>query len=393
MADFKTALQALSRGELKMEVITKNLEKFLKKRPAEAAKIVEQLRAAYAEDAIDAQTYAQLKKIVDNTAGVAVEAESVDADQATVFAGDDSAADGGSVPSADATEMLTDADRDAIAAEARQAATQIDFTAAGSTATGDTSGSIDFDLTGSSWPGDGTGQTGTGFAEPAAKPAAESKIGPGAVMKERFELQEVLGVGGMGTVYRGIDLIKKEARDRHPYVALKVLNEDFKQHPDSFIALQREASRQQKLAHPNIATVYDFDRTGSTVFLTMELLEGTPLNTYIKKTVRAKGGLPFEEAFPIIEGLGAGLVYAHERNIVHSDFKPGNCFINKEGTMKVLDFGIARAVKNRGQAEGEKTLFDPGKLGALTPAYASAEMLDGLDPTPPDDIYALACVA
>lgn len=95
----------------------------------------------------------------------------------------------------------------------------------------------------------------------------------------------------------------------------------------------------------------------------------------------------------MVQGLGAALVYAHERNIVHSDFKPGNCFITKEGVLKVLDFGIARAVKNPGAAEGETTIFDPGKLGALTPAYASVEMLEGEEPDTRDDIYALACVA
>ena len=109
----------------------------------------------------------------------------------------------------------------------------------------------------------------------------------------------------------------------------------------------------------------------------MELLEGEPLNDFIKKIVKPKGGLPMEEAFPMVQGLGNALVYAHERNIVHSDFKPGNCFITKEGVMKVLDFGIARAVKAPGAAEGETTIFDPGKLGALTPAYASVEMLEG----------------
>ena len=86
----------------------------------------------------------------------------------------------------------------------------------------------------------------------------------------------------------------------------------------------------------------------------------------------------------MIDGLGKALIYAHEHSIVHSDFKPGNCFQTKEGVMKVLDFGIARAVKNPGQGEGEKTLFDPGKLGALTPAYASAEMLEGEEPDPRD---------
>jgi serine/threonine protein kinase len=195
----------------------------------------------------------------------------------------------------------------------------------------------------------------------------------------------------MGTVYKGRDLLKVEACDKNPFVALKVLNEDFKKHPDAFIALQREASRQQRLAHPNIATVYDFDRSGNTVFLTMEFLEGQPLNTYMRRHVRPRGGLPFAQAYPIIRGLGLALSYAHERDIVHSDFKPANCFITTSGTVKVLDFGIARAIK--GQDDGEKSVFDPSRLGALTPAYASPEMLTGEDPDPRDDVYALACLA
>ena len=261
---------------------------------------------------------------------------------------------------------------------------------------------IDFDLTAeegpstsSSWPtGDSdTGHTGTDWAQPGEE-GASTEIAPGAVLRGRFQLDEILGVGGMGTVFLGSDLIKVRAKDKHPRVALKILNEDFKEHPDSFIALQREASRQQKLAHPNIATVYDFDQTeDGLAFLVMELLEGQALNDFIKKVVRKRGGLPFEEALSMVQGLGAALVYAHERNIVHSDFKPGNCFITTEGVLKVLDFGIARAVKNPGAAEGETTIFDPGKLGALTPAYASVEMLEGEEPDTRDDIYALACVA
>ncbi|MGE0384698.1 MAG: protein kinase [Gammaproteobacteria bacterium] len=402
MADFKTALQALARNEIKLEALVKNMDKLLRKQPALAQQMLGELRDAYANDVIDARTYASLKKRVQDVAGAGVEAGG-NADERTRVAAGDGDERTQFAPADDRTQVLSDADMAAIAEEAR-ASTRIDIT------TGETTGGIDFDLstpsTGSgSWTGTatgagastGTGATGTGWAQPGRPPAAESvKLGPGSVLKERFQLLEVLGVGGMGTVYKGIDKIKEEARDKNPYVALKVLNEDFKQHPDAFIALQREASRQQKLAHPNIATVYDFDRiggTGSTVFIVMELMEGTPLNNYIKKTVKSRNGLPFAEAWPIIQGLGHGLVYAHERKMVHSDFKPGNCFLIKDGSVKILDFGIARAVKNPLQGDAEKTLFDPGKLGALTPAYASAEMLEGLDPDPRDDIYALACVA
>lgn len=227
------------------------------------------------------------------------------------------------------------------------------------------------------------------------------KLGPGSIIKERFILDKVLGAGGMGKVFQARDLLKVEAKDSNPYVAMKVLTEDFKAHPQAFIALQREASRQQKLAHPNIATVYDFDRigmTGTQVFITMELLVGKPLDTYIRKVVRPKGGLPFEEAFPIIQQLGSALIYAHKQGLVHSDFKPGNAFLCDDGVVKTLDFGIARAAsggdkaadKKEGDKDGE---FDAGSLGALTPAYASLEMLQGKDPSTQDDLYALACVA
>ncbi len=247
------------------------------------------------------------------------------------------------------------------------------------------------------------GSTPPSWTPPGAEGSPELQgLGPGSVIKDRFVLEKVLGSGGMGKVYQARDQLKVEARDRNPYVAMKVLTEDFKEHPEAFIALQREASRQQRLAHPNIATVYDFDRigkSGTQVFITMELMEGYPLNTYIKKKVKPRGGLPPEEALPIIRQLGAALSYAHRRDIVHSDFKPGNCFLCNDGTVKVLDFGIARAVKHQGSGEGggeagaEKTYFDPGQLGALTPAYASLEMLEGEAPDTRDDIYALACVA
>ena len=216
-------------------------------------------------------------------------------------------------------------------------------------------------------------------------PAAEdhTRIGAGSIVKERFELDAMLGRGGMGIVYRAKDRIKIEAKDRNPYVAVKILNEDFKAHPESFIALQRECSRTQKLAHPNIATVYDFDCTGGMAFMTMELLEGEPLNEYLA-TKLPNEGLPFSEAWPIIKSLGGALAFAHHRNIVHSDFKPANAFLTDTGEVKVLDFGIARAVKKPEQSE--TTTFDAGKLGALTPSYASREMLVGDPPDPRDDI-------
>ncbi len=212
----------------------------------------------------------------------------------------------------------------------------------------------------------------------------------GAVLKGRFVLEEEVGRGGMGAVFKSRDMRKEEARDRDPFVAVKVLNEDFRGNPEAFIALQREAKKAQSLAHPNIATVYDFDRDDDTVFMTMELLEGESVEQLVKRV--SSCGLPLQEALPIVEGMVSGLEYAHERDIVHADFKPGNAFITSAGTVKVLDFGIARAFKRPGQTALDATVFDPAKWEAMTPAYASCEMFDQATPDPRDDVYALACV-
>lgn len=236
--------------------------------------------------------------------------------------------------------------------------------------------------------------TSPGWTDPSQWSSGDSRAPrPGDVIKERFVLEGIIGEGGMGIVFRARDLRKEEAQDRHPYAALKVLNEHFKQHPESLKALQREARKAQNLAHPNIVTVYDFDRDGANVFMVMELLEGEPLDRYIK---RLNGvGLSMDKALPIIRALCGALSYAHEHGVVHSDFKPANAFVTRTGAIKVFDFGIARAAKRQGEQDetGTKTLFDPGTLGALTPAYASCEMIDGLEPDPRDDVYALGCVA
>ncbi len=215
-------------------------------------------------------------------------------------------------------------------------------------------------------------------------------LGPGVTLKERFVLLEKLGQGGMGVVFKAKDLLKVEAQDKDPYVAIKVLTDAFKKYSGSFIALQREASKAQRLAHPNIATVYDFDRDGNTVFMTMEYLKGKPINQLIKEI--SKRPLKINQALHIITELSEGLAYAHKKNLIHSDFKPGNCFLLHDGHVKLLDFGIARA-STQTDEERENTMFDPAKLSAITPAYATPEMFAGMNPDPRDDIYGLACVA
>lgn len=211
----------------------------------------------------------------------------------------------------------------------------------------------------------------------------------GDTLNGRFVLEECIGFGGMGTVYKALDLRKLEASDRKPYIAIKVLNVQFRGHPKSLITLQREAKKAQALAHPNIVAVYDFDRDGSVVYLTMEYLAGRPLS----QLLRAPGfkGMPFMEALRIASGIARALGYAHQQGFVHCDLKPGNIFLTDKGEVKVIDFGIARAF-HKPEDDAEATVFDPGSLGGLTPAYASPEMVEHREPDPRDDVYGFACI-
>ena len=307
----------------------------------------------------------------------AVNRQAADEDATAVNAVQDATTDDG-----DATAMgvAGDSDRTEVVADAGGDA--FDIFAPENLAAADTAR----ERSGGSWP--------TGAPPPPPGAAGLGRdFGAGDRIRDRFELISKLGEGGMGAVWKAKDLLKEEARDRNPYVAMKLLQGDFKNHPEAFIALQRETAKQQRLAHPNIATVYDFDRDAATgtVFMTMEVMEGQPMDSFIRKL--PADGLPAEEAMPLIEQLCRGLQYAHDAGLVHSDLKPGNCFLTKENTVKLLDFGIARASKTKSDAEGETTLFDPGQLGALTPTYATIEMFEGQDPDPRDDIYALAIIS
>jgi tetratricopeptide (TPR) repeat protein/predicted Ser/Thr protein kinase len=224
----------------------------------------------------------------------------------------------------------------------------------------------------------------------------ESALGAGAsvrvgdILADRFVIEAELGTGGMGTVFRALDLRRQEALDRHPHVAMKTLSADVLSRDDSLQILQREARKAQSLSHPNIVRIYDFDRDGATLFMTMELLVGVSLETTIRKNGPA--GAPFSEMLPVIEQMVAALQFAHDEGIVHSDLKPSNVIILPNGRVKVIDFGIARAIPNPNEQTADHTRFDINALGAMTPAYASPEMIEGSDPDPRDDVFALACI-
>ena len=236
----------------------------------------------------------------------------------------------------------------------------------------------------------------TGRGEEPAIPKAPtddayflSDIKPGTLIKSRFLLLEQLGIGGMGVVYSARDLVHEEAGEKNSLVAIKLLSENIKEHPHALRMLQQETKKSRELAHPNIVTVYDFDRDGDIVYMTMELLTGRSLEDYLKLHQYHKANP--EEVWPIIQDIARGLMYAHEQNIIHSDLKPSNIFLTSKGA-KILDFGIARAAMQTENQTTEDRPDDSGEVFALTPAYASLEMFLGDPPDPRDDIYAFACI-
>jgi serine/threonine-protein kinase len=197
-----------------------------------------------------------------------------------------------------------------------------------------------------------------------------------------FEIVDVIGVGGMGEVYRATDV--NLARD----VAIKVLPSSFASDPERIARFEREARTLGALNHPNIAHVYGLERAGTLHGLVMELVDGLTLDERI-----ARGRLAGDEAVRIALQIAAALEAAHERGIVHRDLKPANVKIKPDGTVKVLDFGIAKS------AAPVSAASTPTEVGitrsgfvAGTLAYMSPEQARGAPVDQRADIWSFACV-
>ena len=209
-----------------------------------------------------------------------------------------------------------------------------------------------------------------------------------------YHLDSLLGAGGMGEVYKSRDA--RLGRD----VAIKVLPRAFTSHPDRLARLEREARMLAALNHPNICAIYGFDQADGIRFLVLELVEGESLAFRIAQGRAQSGGagLPVPEAVAIARQIADALEIAHDKGIVHRDLKPANVKITRDGVVKVLDFGLAKAVSADGSSaditqaptapEGEP------RRGAVigTPAYMSPEQARGLPVDKRADIWAFGCV-
>lgn len=222
----------------------------------------------------------------------------------------------------------------------------------------------------------------------SASHAEPGTFGVGSILRNRFRIEGVLGEGGMGTVYSAVDLLKQEAGDREVHVALKVMKPDLAAAELTFVGLQREARRAQQLAHPNIVTVYDFDRADGQIYMTMEFLRGWPLSDLLKQN---RHGLDPAQARDIVRQTAAGLAYAHAEGIVHCDLKPQNIFLLENERAKILDFGIAKVWQKTGDDRVNDHVDDA--FFGFSPPYASPQVLARQPPTPRDDVFALGIVA
>jgi eukaryotic-like serine/threonine-protein kinase len=214
-------------------------------------------------------------------------------------------------------------------------------------------------------------------------------ISPGARLGQ-YEILSALGAGGMGEVYRAKDT--KLGRD----VAIKVLPELFVADPERVARFQREAKTLAALNHPHIGGIYGLEDAGGVRALVLELVDGPTLADRI-----AQGSIPLDEALPIARQIAEALEAAHEAGIIHRDLKPANIKLRPDGTVKVLDFGLAKAleptVPSSASVTASPTITTPAMMTGIgmivgTAAYMSPEQAKGRPIDKRADLWAFGCV-
>ena len=204
-----------------------------------------------------------------------------------------------------------------------------------------------------------------------------------------YEIVAPLGAGGMGDVYRGRDT----RLERN--VAIKVLSAHLATDPQFRLRFEREARAISSLEHPNICTLFDVGEQGDISYLVMPLLDGETLADRLSGPGGHDRALPVREALRIAIEIASAIEAAHEHGIIHRDLKPANIFVLRDGTAKILDFGLAKDSRSAsGVATHETTIAEPTEPGIIlgTAAYMAPEQVRGLSIDKRTDIWAFGCV-
>jgi serine/threonine protein kinase len=212
------------------------------------------------------------------------------------------------------------------------------------------------------------------------------ELKPGSVLRRRYRIETMLGQGAMGTVFQAVDEDRLDIPPAGQRLAIKVLHTAVTKRAELLTELRRAFQQMQRLSHPNIVRVFEFDRDGPVVFFAMELLNGALLS----RVLQARKLIPLERplALAVIRDIGAAISYAHSRGVVHGDINPQNVFITLPGELRVLDFGAWHRSNRRSPATDHEMT-----LPIATSGYASCQVLEGEHADARDDVFALACIA
>lgn len=224
-------------------------------------------------------------------------------------------------------------------------------------------------------------------AEPLLTPIKASIGALPDVLAGRYHLERLLGAGGMGAVYRARDLLHEQFGDPDPYIALKILSEEFAESPDASALLYGEFALTRHLRHDNVVRAHTFevDTDCQRAFITMEYMRGLTLD---KLLCERPLGLPWKELRDIVLPLLDTLAYAHRRGVLHGDLKPSNVMLSEDG-LRLFDFGLGQA--EQGTLPGLPHLSRE-RFNAWTPGYAAPELLVGQPLSASADVYGVACV-
>jgi serine/threonine protein kinase len=200
------------------------------------------------------------------------------------------------------------------------------------------------------------------------------ELAPGSTFARRYQIIEDLGKGGMGRVYKVLDM---EVREK---LALKLLSPDIASDEQTIERFRNELKLARGISHRNICRMYDLGREEGSYFITMEYVPGEDLKSLIHRI----GALPVGKAVSIARQICEGLTEAHGQGVVHRDLKPQNIMIDREGNARIMDFGIARSLKTKG--------ITGGGVMIGTPEYMSPEQVDGKEADRRSDIYSLGII-